>query len=105
MATTVETITTLLASRNALVAETNGLSTTAGQYLWTAIDDINSEIDQLTANALANADYVPQSDPFKAMTAEGKQFIGTLNDIKAVFSGIDAVVAAALSVLKIVLAL
>ena len=105
MATTTQTIATLVASRNALVAETTGVSTTAGQYLWTAIDDINDEIDQLTANALANADYVPQTDPFKAVTDEGKAFIGTLNDIKSVFSGIAAVAAAATSVLNIILAL
>ena len=105
MATTTQTITSLINSRNALAKETDGLSPTSSQYLWTAIDDINTEIDELTANALATADYVPQTDPFKAVTNEGKAFIGTLNDIKGIFSTAAAVVAAATSVLNIILGL
>lgn len=105
MTTTADTISTLIAARNALAAQTANVSTAAGQYLWTAIDDTNSEIDQLTANALATAPYVPQTDPFKSVTAAGKSFIGTLNDIKNIFSEIDSVVSAITSILGIILAL
>jgi hypothetical protein len=105
MATTSDTISSLIQSRNALAAHTAGVSPAAGQYLWTAIDDINDEIDQLTANALATAPYVPQTDPFKPVTDAGKQFIGTLNDIKSVFSALNDVVTAVTGVLKLILSL
>jgi hypothetical protein len=105
MATTEETISSLILYRNTLAAHTSGLSPAAGQYLWTAIDDINDEIDQLTANALATAPYVPQTDPFKSITDAGKQFIGTLSDIKQLFSNLDDVVKAAQSVIGIILAI
>ena len=105
MATAVEVINALVKARNALAAHTSQTSTAAGQYLWTAIDDINDEIDQITANALAAAPYVPQTDPFKSVSDAGKAFIGTLNDIKDVFSKIDEVVKAVTSVLGIIVAL
>jgi hypothetical protein len=105
MVTGSDAIASLIQARNAMVAHTSGVSTAASQYLWTAIDDINDEIDQLTANALASAPYVPQTDPFKSVTDAGKAFVGTLNDIKSLFSQIDQVVNAVTSVLKVILAL
>lgn len=105
MTTNSETLSSLIQARNTLAAHASGLSPAAGQYLWTAIDDLNDEIDQLTANALATAPYVPQTDPFKAVTDAGKQFIGTLNDIKSVFSKLDDVIKAADGVIGVILAL
>ena len=105
MATFTETINKLIADRNALAAHTSDTSPAAGQYVWTAIDDINDEIDELVANALADAAYVPQTDPFKSTTDASKQFMSTLNNIKSVFSTVDTVVAAIMDVISIILVL
>jgi len=105
MATANDTMASLINDRNALAAHTGQLSPAAGQYLWTAIDDINNEIDQITASSLLDASYVPQTDPFKSVTNASKQFIGTLHDIKSVFSGAADVLAAADDVIKVILAL
>jgi len=105
MPSTVDVINQLTKARNALAAHTANLSPNAGQYLWTAIDDINDEIDQQMANGLANADYIPQSDPFKSATAQGQQFLGTLNDIKSFFGGAQDVLNAVTSVVGLILKL
>jgi hypothetical protein len=47
--------------------------------------NIQAEIDAIETNLLNNAPYVPQTDPFKAVTAQAKGFVTTLTNIKTAF--------------------
>lgn len=102
MPTCDETITTLITSRDVLAKAADSLSADAAQPLQDLIDDINSEIDALTAAELGNADYVPQTDPFNAATAQGQAFIARLNALKSTLCTIASVVGAATTILGVV---
>ena len=59
--------------------------------LLTSIQHIADEVGALEASTLANAAYVPQTDPFKAATADAQTFVATLNSIKAAFAALGTV--------------
>ena len=71
--------------------------------MWDSINKINAEIDTLTAAVLRDADYLPQTNPFKAATDAAKSFIGELNDVKSIFAKVDEVINAVSSVVGIIL--
>jgi hypothetical protein len=54
------------------------------------------------ALALANADYIPRTDSFKALTEDAKAFVANLQSIKATFHRIEQVAQAADTVLKFI---
>jgi hypothetical protein len=95
-------ITDLSNDRNLLAAYAAGLPPLHSQYIWKTISNINDEIDELFSNPSANALYVPQTDPFRAETDTGRQFIGTLNDIKSAFGTVATVVSVVEDVLKVI---
>ena len=102
MPTCTQTIDTLIASRDALAKATDSMSADDAQPLQDLIDDLNTEIDALTAAELGDADYVPQTDPFNEATAQGQAFIERLNALKSTLSAIDRVVGAATTILGVV---
>lgn len=102
MPTCTQTIDTLIASRDALAKAADTMSAEAAQPLQDLIDDLNSEIDALTAAELGDADYVPQTDPFNAATAQGQALIDRLNALKSTLCTIASVVSAANTILGVV---
>jgi formate-dependent phosphoribosylglycinamide formyltransferase (GAR transformylase) len=82
-------------AKTALQKERIGASGDHERKLTEAINNIADEIDAIEAAALADAAYVPKTDPFKQATADGQAFLKTLNDIRtAVGIAIEAAKAA-----------
>ena len=104
MTTVQDTLNNLIGSRDKLQDQLNtaGISVAESKVLFNAINKITAEIDSTTAHALANADYVPSTDPFKSETADGQKFINTLNQIKTFFQTVDTVVQTANSILSLI---
>ena len=93
----------LSAAREALQARAVTLSPIAGGYLWTAVDYISDELDQLVARNLVDGDaYRPATDAFTSQTAQGSRFAGMLDDIKQSCSAADPVFRAAEAVLALI---
>ena len=101
--TRIRAIELLSEAREALRARAGTLTPVAGGYLWTAIDYISDELDQLVARNLADADvYDPATDAFKSQTAQGSRFAGILDDIKCGCSPVDPVFRVAEAVLRLI---
>lgn len=94
MPTAVEAITQLEAAKKSLEDQTGGASGATLLKLLMAIQHIADEVGAQEAVALTTP-YVPQTDPFKAVTSDAKAFLATLNNLKAIFAGIGKVAAAA----------
>jgi len=59
-----------------------------------SIQHIADEVGAQEASLLAASTYVPQTDPFKAVTADAKAFVATMNSIKAAFGALGTVASA-----------
>jgi hypothetical protein len=70
--------------------------------LLTAIQHIADEVGAVEALTLANSDYIPETDSFKALTEDAKAFVANLQSIKATFQRIEQVAQAADTVLKFI---
>lgn len=102
MATNQQAIHDLESAKAAFEAQVQaGASGPVLSNLMAAIDTTKTEIDQLVSQALA-AVYVPQTDAFKAVTAEAKTFVATLNAIKTAFTTAGQVLTAVATVMKYV---
>lgn len=82
MATNATVTGDLEAAKQALEQQMPGAVGTTGDELILAIQCIANEIGELEQVALENADYVPRTDAFKAVTTEAKAFLDTLKKIK-----------------------
>ena len=93
----------LSASRDALQCRAGRLSPVAGGYLWTAIDYISDELDQLVARDLTDdGTYDPTTDAFNARTDRGSRFVGILDDIRCGLSTDDPVARSVAALLKLI---
>jgi hypothetical protein len=95
MATNADAIKDLEASKKTFEDQCNDASGATLLKLLTAIQHLADEVGDLEARLLATADYVPQTDSFKAVTDDGKAFLSLLTNLKTLFAGIGQVAAAA----------
>lgn len=103
MATNQDAIHQLIASKATFEAQVDAGA--AGENLTNlmdAISAIEAEVGQLVLQALA-ASYVPQTDAFKAATADAQGFVTTLNKIKTALGVLGQVASAVAGVLKFVM--
>ena len=103
MATNAEVIMLLENAQDALQKQCNNASGARVMQLITIIHQLADEIDAIEVNFLNNASYVPTTDPFKKITADGQAFLATLNSIKNIFSTVIDVVTTLTSVIQLVL--
>lgn len=54
----------------------------------TAANQVNTEIKAIVLQNLNDADYVPNTDAFKGVTAAAQSFLGLLNDLKTAFAAV-----------------
>ena len=103
MPTNHDAIKELLDSKKALEAQVNAGATGSNlDNLGDAIKTIGNEVRELVLQGLED-NYVPQSDAFKAVTAQAKAFVGKLKAIENAFKVLNSVVSAVTTVLKYVI--
>lgn len=100
MSTNADTIAALEASKKTLEDACNGASGTTFLKLLTAIQHIADEVGTLEASLLDSAEYVPQTDPFKAGTADAKAFLAILDSLKTIFGAASKLAQAADALVK-----
>ena len=91
MLTSASAISDLEISKKALEDQCAAASGAVLLKLLMSIQHIADEVGDLEASTLATAPYVPQTDSFKAVTADARAFVATLNSIKAAFPALGAV--------------
>jgi hypothetical protein len=94
MPTNADAIRDLEDSKKALEDQCAAASGAALLKLLLSIQHIADEVGAVEALMLATAAYVPQTDPFKSVTADAKAFIAALNSIKAAFAALGPLVQA-----------
>lgn len=100
MATNQDAIHDLVKAKAAFEARIEaGATGQALTNLLLSVGSIESELGELVVQALA-AVHTPQTDPFKAATAQARAFVKTLGDIKSAFNAIAQVAQAVADVLK-----
>ena len=102
MATNAEVVTQLEASKDVLQAQCNAASGAQVLQLMTLVHQLADEIGNIEAQALDDADYVPQSDCFKKETDDAKAFLKTLESVKSAFAAADQVAKAVDTVIGII---
>jgi len=75
-----QAVTDLEKARDGLASQL--LATPGNGDLIDAKDQIEAEINQIVTQGLSDSPYVPQTDAFKAVTAQAKDFFTKLTNIK-----------------------
>jgi hypothetical protein len=102
MSSNADTIAKLEGAKDKLQAQSNAASGAMVLQLMTQVHQVADEISATEAKALADADYVPSTDAFKANTDQAKAFVAGLNSVKSAFAGVAEVAAAVDTIIGIV---
>jgi hypothetical protein len=94
MPTSSDAIQDLEDSKKALEDQCAAASGATLLKLLLSIQHIADEVGAQETSLLATAAYVPQTDPFNAVTTDAKAFVATLNSIKAAFAALGPFVQA-----------
>jgi hypothetical protein len=103
MATNADAIKDLEAAKDALEKQVPAATGKTGDDLMLAIQKLADEIGQLVTQALDDADYLPRTNAFKAVTADAQTFLTTLKRIKtalSVVAGLAQLIDKAISYVK-----